>query len=185
MSSNKKTIILLIAVVAIIVCVAYIMMNQIKTTGIEDITTKLLQIQAKTKNLMDKSIADNNEELIIGQNVPEVLAKQFNLNNVNETKEVSQENVVQDVAKDTDETEEENVEKTEEKAEAREKEQELIRILSIEDLKTLGLSNIKEDMKYIVNYTTGEVYYVDGVQDEKGDTHYKLSEMNTITQEKE
>ena len=45
-------------------------------------------------------------------------------------------------------------------------------------LEELGLSNIKVDSFYIVDYKQNEVIYVDGIQNSNGETVYKLSDMN-------
>ena len=46
------------------------------------------------------------------------------------------------------------------------------------NLEELGLSNIKVDSFYIVDYKQNEVIYVDGLQNSNGETVYKLSDMN-------
>ena len=46
------------------------------------------------------------------------------------------------------------------------------------NLEELGLSNIKVDSFYIVDYRQNEVIYVDGIQNSNGETVYKLSDMN-------
>ena len=46
------------------------------------------------------------------------------------------------------------------------------------NLEELGLSNIKVDSFYIVDYKQNEVIYVDGIQNSNGETVYKLSDMN-------
>ena len=46
------------------------------------------------------------------------------------------------------------------------------------NLEELGLSNIKVDNFYIVDYKQNEVINVDGVQNSNGETVYKLSDMN-------
>lgn len=46
------------------------------------------------------------------------------------------------------------------------------------NLEELGLSNIKVDSFYIVDYKQNEVINVDGVQNSNGETVYKLSDMN-------
>ena len=45
------------------------------------------------------------------------------------------------------------------------------------DLGELGLSNISTDSYYIVDYKQNDVIYVDGIENESGNTVYKLSEM--------
>ena len=45
------------------------------------------------------------------------------------------------------------------------------------NLEELGLSNIKVDSFYIVDYKQNEVIYVDGIQNSNGETVYKLSDM--------
>lgn len=139
---NKKIFLLLLILVVVIAGAIYFAINQFKSNNIENLNTNLLQIQAKTKNIKEKTIVEENKELLIGQAVPEELLTRFNLSN-----------------------------------------SESLRILSNEDLNKLGLSNIDADMKYIVDYESGEIYYVDGFQDKNGQTYYKLSEMNAITQE--
>ncbi len=49
--------------------------------------------------------------------------------------------------------------------------------LDNENLKELGLEEIKTDDYYIVDYKKNDVIYVDGIQDESGKVLYKLSEM--------
>lgn len=46
------------------------------------------------------------------------------------------------------------------------------------NLEELGLSNIKVDNFYIVDYKQNEVINVDGVQNSNGETVYTLSDMN-------
>lgn len=139
MKISKKIIITVIILIIAILCTLYLM-SQYKDNGLKNVNTNLLQIQAKVKNIKEKSVMENNNEVLIGQVVPEELSVKFNLNSM-----------------------------------------ERIRILTLEDLNMLGLSNINEDLKYIVNYDSGEVYYIDGFKDEKGNTYYKLSDMNAIT----
>ena len=57
------------------------------------------------------------------------------------------------------------------------------RILSNEDLNMLGLSNIDDDQKYVVDYKTGEVYYVDGYKTKDGKIYYKLSEISELVKD--
>lgn len=45
------------------------------------------------------------------------------------------------------------------------------------NLEELGLSDIKVDSYYIVDYKQNDVIYVDGIENESGNTVYKLSEM--------
>ena len=45
------------------------------------------------------------------------------------------------------------------------------------NLQELGLSDVSIDDYYIVDYTQNDVIYVDGIQDEAGNTVYKLSDM--------
>lgn len=45
------------------------------------------------------------------------------------------------------------------------------------NLEELGLSEINIDDYYIVDYKQNDVIYVDGIQDEAGNTVYKLSDM--------
>ncbi len=52
-------------------------------------------------------------------------------------------------------------------------------VLSKEDLNSMGLSKINEEAKYIVNYKTSEVIYVDGFEQD-GKTYYKLSETKQL-----
>lgn len=56
-----------------------------------------------------------------------------------------------------------------------------IRILSQNDLNSMGLQKIIGNNKYIVNYEDDEIYYVDGYKDSKGNIYYKLSEITNIT----
>lgn len=139
---NKKILLLLLVLVVIISGGIYFTINQFKSNDFENLNTNLLQIQAKIKNIKEKTLVEENKELLIGQAVPEELLTRFNLSD-----------------------------------------SESLRILSNGDLNELGLSNIDADMKYIVDYESGEIYYVDGFQDKNGQTYHKLSEMNTITQE--
>lgn len=45
------------------------------------------------------------------------------------------------------------------------------------NLEELGLGEIKADGYYIVDYKQNDVIYVDGIENEEGNTVYKLSEM--------
>lgn len=135
------TIIVMVAIIALAICLG---MHQFKNNDLKNISTNLLQIQAKAKNIKEKTIVEDNENLLIGQEVPEDLLQKFNL-------EYS----------------------------------ESIKLLTVEDLAMLGLSNIDEDRKYIVNYDNGEVYYIDGFKTEEGETYYKLSDMNAISTDNE
>ena len=56
-----------------------------------------------------------------------------------------------------------------------------IKILSQNDLNSMGLQKIIGNNKYIVNYEDDEIYYVDGYKDSKGNIYYKLSEITNIT----
>lgn len=55
-----------------------------------------------------------------------------------------------------------------------------IRILTQAQLDEIGLPKIKGDQKYLVDYGTTEVYYLDGYQDNQGNTYYKLSEITNV-----
>lgn len=144
MKLHIKLLIMIIAIITIVTLAICLCINQFKDNDLKNISTNLLQIQAKAKNIKEKTIVENNENLLIGQEVPEDLLKKFNL-------EYSKK----------------------------------IKILTLEDLNMLGLSNINEDRKYIVNYESGEVYYIDGFKNEEGETYYKLSDMNTISTDNE
>ena len=45
------------------------------------------------------------------------------------------------------------------------------------NLEELGLEEVKVDDYYVVDYKQNDVIYVDGIQDDAGNTVYKLSEM--------
>lgn len=135
------TIIVMVAIIALAICLG---MHQFKNNDLKNISTNLLQIQAKAKNIKEKTIVEDNENLLIGQEVPEDLLQKFNLDYSDS-----------------------------------------IKLLTVEDLAMLGLSNIDEDRKYIVNYDNGEVYYIDGFKTEEGETYYKLSDMNAISTDNE
>ena len=55
-----------------------------------------------------------------------------------------------------------------------------IRILTQEQLGEMGLPKIEGDQKYLVDYGTSEVYYLDGYQDNQGNTYYKLSDITNV-----
>ena len=141
----KKTTKLIITVISIIVAIAiaiYFSINEYKDNDLKNLSTNLLQIQAKTKNIKEKTIVEKNENLYIGQPVTDELIEQFSLNTENE-----------------------------------------IRLLTKEDLSMLGLQNIKEDKKYIVDYNDGEIYYIDGYKTSEGEIYYKLSDINKILED--
>lgn len=140
MKTLMKIILMIMVIIAIVIVGINITMREYKNNDLKNLSTNLLQIQAKVKNIKDKTIVEQNNNLLIGDSVPQELLEKFNLENNEE-----------------------------------------IRILTLEHLDMLGLSNIKEDRKYIVNYNSGEVYYVDGFKTKEGETYYKLSEMNTIS----
>lgn len=48
-----------------------------------------------------------------------------------------------------------------------------------EDLEELGLSEIKTDSYFIVDYKQNDVIYIDGIENEEGIILYKLSDMET------
>lgn len=142
MRKHVKLIIMIIAIILLTSIGIYIGINQYKSNDLKNLSTNLLQIQAKTKNIKEKSIVENNENLLIGQTVSEDLIEKFNLENTDK-----------------------------------------IRILTQDDLNMLGLSNIKEDRKYIVNYNNGEVYYIDGYVTKEGEIYYNLSDINNISEQ--
>ena len=144
MKKNIKFVIMLIIIVLIVGIIGYIVIREYKDNDLKNISTNLLQIQAKTKNIKEKTIVEKNENLFIGESVPEDLLNKFNLENKNE-----------------------------------------IRLLTLEDLNMLGLYNIEEDRKYIVDYNSGEIYYIDGYKTKEGEVYYKLSDINNIPTDSE
>ena len=139
MKKITKLIITVISIIAVISIAVYFSINEYKDNDLKNISTNLLQIQAKTKNIKEKTIVEKNENLYIGQSITDELIEKFSLNTENE-----------------------------------------IRLLTKEDLNMLGLQNIKEDKKYIVDYDDGEVYYIDGYKNSEGEIFYKLSDINKI-----
>lgn len=144
MKVHMKTLLLILLIFLTIGFAIYIGMKGYKDKDLNDVSTNLLQIQAKIKNIKEKTIVEENNNLLIGESVPEDLLQRFNLENINE-----------------------------------------IRLLTKTDLEMLGLSSIDEDRKYIVNYNSGEVYYIDGFKTKEGEIYYSLSEMNSISTDNE
>ena len=144
MKVHVKILLMIIVIFLIIGLATYIGMKGYKDKDLKDVSTNLLQIQAKVKNIKEKTIVEENNNLLIGEAVPQDLLQKFNLENINE-----------------------------------------IRLLTLDDLEMLGLSNIDEDKKYIVNYNSGEVYYIDGFKTKEGEIYYSLSEMNAISTDDE
>lgn len=139
MKRHIKLIITIIVIVILIVVAVIIGTKQYKNNDFKNLSTNLLQIQAKAKNIKEKCVVENNENLLIGQEVPNDITENLKIENTNK-----------------------------------------IRLLTLEDLNMLGLSNIKEDRKYIVDYESGEVYYIDGFKTEEGEVYYNLSGINNI-----
>lgn len=141
MKKHIKLILTLVLIIIIAIIAIFIVIKQYKSNDLKNLSTNLLQIQAKTKNIKEKSIIENNNNLLIGQTVPEDFIKKLQIENT-----------------------------------------ENIRLLTREDLNMLGLSNIDEDKAYIVDYNSGEVYYIKGYVTKEGETYYNLSDINNIVE---
>ena len=57
---------------------------------------------------------------------------------------------------------------------------EKVKILTLDNLKELELTEIQEDKKFIVNYENEEVYYINGYKTEDGNIIYSLTDINNI-----
>lgn len=57
---------------------------------------------------------------------------------------------------------------------------EKVKILTLDNLKELELTEIQEDKKFIVNYENEEVYYIDGYEKDDGNIIYSLTDINNI-----
>lgn len=84
-------------------------------------------------------------------------------NKVNNTKEYIGEEATEE------ETQKINIEKSEE-----------VKILTLDNLKELELTEIQEDKKFIVNYENEEVYYIDGYETDSGNIIYSLTDINNL-----
>ena len=57
---------------------------------------------------------------------------------------------------------------------------EKVKILTLDNLKELELTEIQEDKKFIVNYENEEVYYIDGYETDSGNLIYSLTDINNL-----
>lgn len=57
---------------------------------------------------------------------------------------------------------------------------EKVKILTLDNLKELELTEIQEDKKFIVNYENEEVYYIDGYEKDDGNIIYSLTDINNL-----
>lgn len=152
--NGKSQLLLIIAVLLIIVASIYIVnlvKEQLNKKTISDYETDMLMIQGKTK-IIDEEVNMKKEGIVLeGKKISENIEKE-EIKQILDKKLISQE--------------EENFEK--------------YYMLENEDLEKIGLSNIKlETGFYIINYTTDEVIYSEGISDGKN-IYYKLSEIKEL-----
>lgn len=55
-----------------------------------------------------------------------------------------------------------------------------VKILTLDNLNELELPEIQEDKKFIINYESEEVYYIDGYETEDGNIIYSLTDINNL-----
>lgn len=156
---GMSQIVLIISIVIITLATIYIVnivKEQLNKKTVEDYETDMLMIQSKVK-ILDEEVNMKKDEIELeGKNILENL-EQEKIKQILDKKLISQE--------------EENFEK--------------YYILENEDLEKIGLSNIKlKKGFYIVNYTTDEVIYSEGISDGKN-IYYKLSEIKEIKNSKQ
>lgn len=58
-----------------------------------------------------------------------------------------------------------------------------IKILTQDNLNAMGLGNLQEDKRYIVDYESKEVYDTEGYKDKKGNIYHKLSDISNVIEE--
>lgn len=136
--SNIKWIIIVIIIILVLVGLAFFVKKNFEDEKLQNLSTNMLQIQAKTKILTEKNKLEEQNELK-GTNITEEDVKKLNIENNENIKKLSQ-----------------------------------------SDLEYMGLNEIKEDNKFIVDYENNEVYYIDGYENDDGNIYYSLSEINNI-----
>ncbi len=142
-----STLFLVIIIAIIAFGIVYIARMEVDKEKTEDIKTNMLLVQAKIKTISGKYILEKKEDVLVGTKLSEM----------------KEENIKQFLEKELFDQNEKNKK---------------YYVINQENLNELQLEKVtlEEGNYYIVEYTTSEVYYTKGFQDENGNTHYKASE---------
>ena len=151
------TIIILVVTVIVLTILATITIQEVggivNQIDRENVSTNLLLIQAKAKVLKEKANFNNDEAILKGQKVSEIVDN-----------EVVEELKAKGVLDTADENYNSNY---------------LLDKQAIEELE-IGIDKISDDDFYIVNYATEDVIYSKGYKHTDGETYYTLSAITNL-----
>ena len=154
--SHIMLIILLVIIAFVIFAVIHIAKAEIQKSNIENLETDMLQIQGKTKIIAEEDNMDKDNNKLKGRKVEDY-------KEIQKIKELIENKVIAE--------DEENFSK--------------YYIFDKLDLEEIKLENTNSDKGfYIVNYTTHEVIYSEGLTID-GKTYYKLSELKELNKKEE
>lgn len=142
-----KTFLIILLICAIAIGVVYFLKNEYDGEQLETIKTNMLLIEGKTKVIAEKVRIKEKDSTYVGTKIEKETED-------DKIKELQEKNVIDLNAKDVK-----------------------YYILNQSNLEELGLSNIHlEEGFYIVEYSSNEIIYSEGVEDRNGSRLYKLSE---------
>lgn len=151
-----STIFLVIIIAIIAFGIVYIARMEVDKEKTEDIKTNMLLVQAKIKTISGKYILEKKEDVLVGTKLSEMK---------------EEEHIKEFLEKELFDQNEKNKK---------------YYVINQENLNELELEKVtlEEGGYYIVEYTTSEVYFTKGYQDEDGNIHYKASEAEASKEEK-
>lgn len=142
-----KTFLIILLICAIAIGVVYFLKNEYDGEQLETIKTNMLLIEGKTKVIAEKVRIKEKDSTYVGTKIEKETED-------DKIKELQEKNVIDLNEKDVK-----------------------YYILNQSNLEELGLSNIQlEEGFYIVEYSSNEIIYSEGVEDRNGSRLYKLSE---------
>lgn len=148
-STYVKTFIILVIIVLIFLGASYFIRDGYDKEQFETVKTNMLLIEAKTKIVAEKVRIKEKDASYVGKKIE-------NLQEDENIKKLIESEIIKPNEKDVK-----------------------YYVLEQSYLEELGLTNISpEKGYYIVEYSSNEIIYSEGIKNEKGDTVYKLSEIN-------
>lgn len=142
-----KTFFIILLIIAIVIGVVYYLKNEYNIEQLETLKTNMLLIEGKTKIVAEKVKIKEKDATYVGTKIEKETEDEV-------IKNLQEKGIIDLNAEDVN-----------------------YYILEQSHLEELGLSNIKlEEGYYIVEYSSNEIIYSEGVEDEEGNVFYKLSE---------
>lgn len=153
MTHIKTFVILIIAVIAVIGGI-YFFRDRFDSEKFETVKTNMLLIEAKTKIIGEKVKIKEKDAKYVGKEIEELKEDE-------KIKSLIDNEIIKLDQKDVK-----------------------YYVLEKADIESMGLNNINmDDGYYIVEYMSNEIIYSAGIENEEGDTVYKLSDIKEKTEE--